>query len=341
MACLVLAGACGRSPGGTAGAGSPTPTASSTVPVDISPAPASPTSSTTPRPSACTSSARPSPREGGAFAYDAASGQAYLFGGFGPNHQKLNDTWRLNGQCWSKLTPALSPPASVIVAWAFDQGAGRLVVVLYGGNPETTDLSTWTWNGSNWASDGPGPDMLAGQASYDPTSKRILLFGFANGGASQTWAWNESSWSRLSPAISPEARYNASMAYDPATHRVMLFGGISPTGAEIHRQWFWDGSTWTAASPKIVPPARQLALLVSSAATRRAILVGGLGSDGNALADAWSWDGTNWSQMPGIGPSIGAMAVDEGSNVVLFGGGDDSSVSDKTLLWNGLSWSPS
>jgi hypothetical protein len=34
------------------------------------------------------------------------------------------------------------------------------------------------------------------------------------------------SWTRLNPATSPGGRYGASMAYDPVTGDMVLFGGV-------------------------------------------------------------------------------------------------------------------
>ena len=47
-------------------------------------------------------------------AYDAATGQLVLFGGFDQQHgADLNDTWTWNGTTWTQLSPATSPPARV------------------------------------------------------------------------------------------------------------------------------------------------------------------------------------------------------------------------------------
>jgi hypothetical protein len=51
-------------------------------------------------------------------------------------------------------------------------------------------------------------------------------------------------WTQLSPANSPSARYGSSMAYDPATGQMLLFGGSS-SGGELNDTWDWDGTNWT------------------------------------------------------------------------------------------------
>ncbi len=41
-----------------------------------------------------------------------------------------------------------------------------------------------------------------------------------------TWTWDGTTWTELAPATSPSARADASMAYDPATAQLVLFGGV-------------------------------------------------------------------------------------------------------------------
>ena len=67
--------------------------------------------------------------------------------------------------------------------------------------------------------------------AYDAATRTVLLFGGEGmlpegkyGGLSDTWSWNGTTWTKLSPAASPAARYGASMAYDPGTEAMLLFG---------------------------------------------------------------------------------------------------------------------
>src|ERR1700733_10225066 len=72
--------------------------------------------------------------------------------------------------------------------------------------------------------------------AYDPATATVLLFGGISGDRApasamlpvtalgDTWSWDGTPWTKLSPATSPTARYGASMAYDPATEAMLLFG---------------------------------------------------------------------------------------------------------------------
>nr|MDA8292961.1 hypothetical protein [Actinomycetota bacterium] len=62
-------------------------------------------------------------------------------------------------------------------------------------------------------------------------------------------------WTKQSPTTSPSARSFASMAYDPATGTMVLFGGDGSSGL-LADTWTWNGTTWTKQSPTTSPSAR-------------------------------------------------------------------------------------
>src|SRR5580698_500832 len=61
-------------------------------------------------------------------------------------------------------------------------------------------------------------------------------------------------WTEQSPATSPPATNNPSMAYDAALGEVVLFGGSSG-----NQTWTYNGTTWTQQHPATSPPAVDLA----------------------------------------------------------------------------------
>ena len=70
---------------------------------------------------------------------------------------------------------------------------------------------------------------------------------------SDTWVWDGSNWTEQFPATSPPARDSASMAYDPATGNMVLFGGFEE--GDLSDTWVWDGTNWTEQFPATSPPA--------------------------------------------------------------------------------------
>ncbi len=96
-------------------------------------------------------------------------------------------------------------------------------------------------------------------------------------------------WTKLSPATSPTARFGATMAYDPATGDMVLFGGYN--AGYLADTWTWNGTTWTKLSPATSPTARYGAAMAYDPATGNMVLFGGAGKSGY-LADTWTWNGT-------------------------------------------------
>ena len=163
----------------------------------------------------------------------------------------------------------------------------------------------------------------------------VLAPGSAGAGTPAT------TWTQKTPATSPSARSFASMAYDPAIGKTVLFGGYDGDFG-LADTWTWNGTTWTQLYPATSPPARDYASMAYDPTTGNVVLFGGYG-DG-ALSDTWTFDGSNWTQQfPDGGPAArggASMAYDSATgNMVLFGGyeGEGGDLSD-TWVWDGSNW---
>ena len=148
-------------------------------------------------------------------------------------------------------------------------------------------------------------------------------------------------WTEQSPAATPPTREGASMAYDPATGEMVLFGGEA-TAAFLDDTWTWNGTTWTQLSPATSPPARYGASMAFDPATGDMVLFGGVDTSG-LLDDTWTWDGSTWTeQSPATSPPAryaASMAYDPGTgNMVLFGGDNGSTYFGDTWTWDGTTW---
>jgi hypothetical protein len=179
--------------------------------------------------------------------------------------------------------------------------------------------------------------------AYDAATGTIVLFGgWRDAGGhyfGDTWTWDGSTWTKQAPATHPSARYFASMAYDAATHTIVLFGGYGGAG-QLGDTWTWDGSTWTKQAPATSPPAEDGASMAYDAATGTIVLFGGYGSD---AGDTWTWNGSTWTkQAPATSPAgrYGtSMAYDAATGtIVLFGGEGPHGVLSGTWTWDGSTW---
>src|SRR6266513_3056177 len=102
-------------------------------------------------------------------------------------------------------------------------------------------------------------------------------------------------WIELSPTNSPPARSYLAMTYDPASGKVIMFGGDNGT-TYLNDTWGFDGTTWTQIATQSAPPARAAAQMTYDSVTQKVVLFGGF--NGTYLSDTWLWDGSTlqWTQ---------------------------------------------
>jgi hypothetical protein len=128
------------------------------------------------------------------------------------------------------------------------------MVVAFGGRTDPSaavfSRETWLWDGSAWSLAIPnGPDLEFSLAAFDENSQQVLLYGSRNGGP-QTWTWDGAQWHSLAVS-SPPARALASMAFDPGSKRLILFGGFGLNPAVVlNDTWAWNGTSWSELAPQ-------------------------------------------------------------------------------------------
>ena len=203
--------------------------------------------------------------------------------------------------------------------------------------------------------------------AYDAATNQVVLFGGARDITfhllGDTWTWNGTTWTEQHPAQSPPPMYGSKMAYDAATHQLVLFGGgVSkklpshhPSNMPIPARgvtntWTWNGNTWAELHPKVSPPPLMLGVdMVYDAATREIVLLTN-GPFPYRTTETWTWNGTTWTeQHPPVSPPdisyVGGhftMAYDSATRqVVLY---DNvyiprrPHIIDETWTWNGVIW---
>ena len=150
-------------------------------------------------------------------------------------------------------------------------------------------------------------------------------------------------WKRLSPTLSPSPRAAFAMAYDPASARVVLFGGYDASNY-LSETWTFDGTTWTQQAPALSPPPRAAASMAYDTVSGRLVLFGGF--DGNGyLGDTWLWNGASgsWEAMTSAisAPAVTAprLFTDPSSGrVTMIGGFDGRFYQGTTWQWTGSDW---
>lgn len=157
-------------------------------------------------------------------------------------------------------------------------------------------------------------------------------------------------WVQSTISSAPSARASASLAYDPAAHSTLLFGGSNARlpGVVYNDTWSWSQNRWTQLSPANSPSGRTGAQIAFDAATGTIVLFGGQDANGIVFGDTWTWDGVNWTQQfPPVSPParngyVSQMVYDPVTQTVLLFGGCGNSTGDygcppfgDTWEWNG------
>jgi hypothetical protein len=288
----------------------------------------------------------PPAREYGSMAYDPKAHEIVLFGGGGNSLNPLGDTWVWKGSGWADVTPAHGPSARLGASMAYDAASGQLVLFGgvetergLGGNGELND--TWTWNGTTWTELHPASSPSArayASMAYDATTSQLVLFGGEDPNTrtffGDTWTWNGAKWKDASVSTNVlGARDTAAMAYDPARHDIVLFGGSTVLGTDLADTWTWNGTKWVQSAPAHSPSIRDSASMGYDDATGQLVLFGGYHA-GN-LNDTWAWSGTTWTKLtPSKSPparSAATMAYDASTAQLLVFSGYPSL--DDTWSW--------
>lgn len=166
----------------------------------------------------------------------------------------------------------------------------------------------------------PGTPMprAGASAAYDAANGTIVMFGGANrsGVLSETWTWDGGGWRSHHPKMSPPAREFAYIGFDPATQRVVLFGGLScsPPSADgllgceyqqvrtvLDDTWTWDGTIWSRLGTAHTPQVPYFQCCYGGVADDidhgNLILVTVASNDPDYMAQTWVLKDGDWQRL--------------------------------------------
>jgi hypothetical protein len=150
-------------------------------------------------------------------------------------------------------------------------------------------------------------------------------------------------WLKVKSSSSPSARSAMTMAYDPISKKVVVFGGFDATGY-LNDTWVFDGSTWSPAATPNAPSPRAASAMAYDRVAGKLVLFGGFNGT-QYLGDTWTWDGSaeTWSEAtPTTLPdpvTLPMMFTDpKTGHAGMFGGYDGSRYQLTTWRWSGTNW---
>ncbi len=245
--------------------------------------------------------------------------------------KKAAAPWRWSRRKWGIALGS----AVLVIALALGLGLGLTRDHPASGAALMSGRVTWT----ELYPTGSLPSARYGQEMVqDPTSGRVIMFGGfagADGGAAlkDTWAYDPTAniWTDLRPSGTlPSGRFACSIAYDPASRRLIMFGGNDGT-TRLGDTWAYDlaANTWTELKPSgTLPLGRAGHVMVYDPAGRQLIMFGGRSTETELLNDTWAYDpaGNSWAKLSPSGnlpPARGqpAMVYDAAAHrLILFGG---------------------
>jgi PKD domain len=170
--------------------------------------------------------------------------------------------------------------------------------------------TSYYWNNLS-ALVGTSPSARIGAAmAYDVSDGYVLLFGGSALGhpLDDTWTYSNGTWTNLTSSVtgSPPALALASMAYDPSTSKVVLFGGENASSVYSGSTWTYHAKVWTnvtsvagtAPSPRLLPG------MATDSADNELLLVGGsaLGTVSQTARDTWTYHDGTWANITGTAP---------------------------------------
>jgi hypothetical protein len=152
-------------------------------------------------------------------------------------------------------------------------------------------------------------------------------------------------WTRVA-TTGPSPRAQASLAYDAARQRVVLFGGESGVfpNVTVHRDtWEWDGTAWTQRATT-GPTTRVHQAMAFDRARGRVVLFGGFDiSAQQELRDIWEWDGAQWSQSS-VSGAVNTIALgvahDEKASATYLYSIPQTGGAPSASRWNGTALTP-
>lgn len=290
----------------------------------------------------------PGGQAGAVFVYDPNASAFVMFGYGGASHS-LPETWEWKSGQWAELTLTTEPCGRQYETATYDPAIGG--VLMFGGEGcgpfGYSGLNdTWLFKSGSWTDLTPNltghaspPDAYRASLTYDARDGYALLYGGYTstlGYENETWAFANNTWfiphCAAKGCIAPFPRDGASLTYDPALGKAVLYGGYAclphaycgPT----NQTYLYSNGVWSRLRiPSGSPQADDLYLQSSAWDPSSQCIVRYGGINGYAIPSdrTWRFVNSTWHRLyPNTTPPHlfgGELAYDPANgDLILFGG---------------------
>jgi len=217
--------------------------------------------------------------------------------------------WEWDGEQWYDFSSADPQPGDRrFSSMVYDENLRK--TILFGGFDEFNYLQdVWTWDGAKWteieirAKDAPPPRGLPAMF-YDPATKKTMIYGGIGRPTIEDavkryedmWSFDGTKWTEVKPSNTPGPLYGPQTGWDPASGRIVMFGGKNGLELYVNAQWEWNGSNWSLVTADNAPSPRMNGRMAIDPVTGKLMLYGGYA--GYYFSQLWSVENGIWSVHP-------------------------------------------
>ncbi|HEX7105874.1 MAG TPA: cell wall-binding repeat-containing protein [Acidothermaceae bacterium] len=188
-------------------------------------------------------------------------------------------------------------------------------------------------------------DTTGSAMAYDPATGQLVDYDANGFPAPLTSTWDGARWTVHQQVAPPALSLGASLAYDPASQRVIMVGELIINTAVTEQMWAWNGSVWTQL-PTPDPSASPAPGCMTAGSTGEIFAYNPSdASEGTAATSShtWAWTNGGWAQLaPAASPPAGiclGMTYDAARHLVVMTFEPESGTALQTWLWDGATWS--
>ncbi|MBX3475411.1 MAG: choice-of-anchor D domain-containing protein [Planctomycetes bacterium] len=294
-----------------------------------------------------------------AVAADPTGRKAWIFGG--TNGGQFGDLWELDVNnptaIWTLLAPPAPGPAARHAHAGCMDGNGWLVTAT-GFVNSTAQADTWAIDTGNIAGGWVNPIVLVSPTSLvtasvalDPVANRLIAFGGLANGMPAAGLWQLdlaapiSGWQTLAATgTGPTARRSATLVYEAANQRMILFGGRAGAANNtiVGEVWALNLSgppAWTLLSPGGTPPGTRAQHVAVVDHLGRMVIWGGLDSTGAMHNTTFALDLStlNWVNLSPTGAPLARVATSAvfdpvNQRMLVYGGSNNGATAILSVL---------